>query len=95
MLGLGDVVIPGLMVALCLRFDLAQYARRNPGKDIGPRSNFSRPYFWTGVISYLIGLATTMAVMTYSKTAQPALLYLSPACGMSLPLSKYICELKT
>ncbi|KAI9632812.1 putative minor histocompatibility antigen h13 [Dioszegia hungarica] len=80
MLGLGDVVVPGLMVALCLRFDLAQYARRHPGKDVGPRSSFSRPYFWTGVFSYLLGLAITMSVMTYFKRAQPALLYLSPAC---------------
>lgn len=88
MLGLGDVVIPGLMVALCLRFDLAQYARRNPGKDIGPRSSFSRPYFWTGVFSYLVGLATTMSVMTYFKAAQPALLYLSPACSESSPMNR-------
>jgi minor histocompatibility antigen H13 len=84
MLGLGDVVIPGLMVALCLRFDLAQHARRHPGKDVGPRSSFPRPYFWTGVVSYLVGLATTMSVMTYFKAAQPALLYLSPACSESL-----------
>lgn len=83
MLGLGDVVVPGLMVALCLRFDLAQYARRHPGKDVGPRSSFSRPYFWTGVVSYLLGLAITMSVMTYFKRAQPALLYLSPACSKS------------
>ena len=107
MLGLGDVVIPGLMIALCLRFDLAQYAKRRLAdrqsgstgtvarkdpttttkrhsqvaiEDIGPKSPFPRPYFWMGIISYLIGLGTTMGVMHVWKAAQPALLYLSPAC---------------
>jgi minor histocompatibility antigen H13 len=85
MLGLGDVVIPGLMIALCLRFDLAQHARRNPGKtdpaQVGPRASFPRPYFWTGILSYLVGLGVTIGVMQHFKRAQPALLYLSPACS--------------
>lgn len=103
MLGLGDVVIPGLMIALCLRFDLQRYASKrllaekskkdkdgsvigkdtkNRGDlvDISPRHPFPRPYFWTGIVSYLIGLGTTMWVMHTFKRAQPALLYLSPAC---------------
>lgn len=89
MLGLGDVVIPGLMIALCLRFDLAQHALRNPGKtdpsQVGPRASFARPYFWTGIISYLVGLGVTIGVMQHFKRAQPALLYLSPACCECLP----------
>lgn len=81
MLGLGDVVVPGLMVALCLRFDLALHAKRNPRKEVTARSNFPRRYFWAGMVSYLFGLAVTMGVMHFSGRAQPALLYLSPACG--------------
>ena len=81
MLGLGDVVIPGLVIALCLRFDLYRHVKRNPTKDITRYSSFSRPYFWTGILSYIVGLATTMGVMHCFKAAQPALLYLSPACS--------------
>lgn len=81
MLGLGDIVIPGLVIALCLRFDMHRYVQRNPDKDTTKYSSFSRLYFWTGIVSYIIGLATTMIVMHQFKHAQPALLYLSPACS--------------
>lgn len=80
MLGLGDVVIPGLLIALCLRFDLARHAIAHPKRDVGPRSSFSKPYFVTAIVSYILGLVATIAAMVYSGTAQPALLYLSPTC---------------
>ncbi|GMK59525.1 hypothetical protein CspeluHIS016_0801310 [Cutaneotrichosporon spelunceum] len=80
MLGLGDVVIPGLLVALCLRFDLARRAAANPKEDVGPRSSFSKPYFSSAIASYIAGLGATIAAMLHSGKPQPALLYLSPAC---------------
>ncbi|KAG0150028.1 hypothetical protein CROQUDRAFT_653024 [Cronartium quercuum f. sp. fusiforme G11] len=89
MLGLGDIVMPGIFVALCLRYDykkaydkLAKAAKGPINKKtlLSPTSNFPRPYFHTCMVSYVIGLATTMAVMHFFKAAQPALLYLSPAC---------------
>merc|ERR1719346_8643 len=67
MLGLGDIVIPGIFVALLLRYD--QSLKRN--------SNF---YFCVTFIAYFLGLLTTIAVMHLFKHAQPALLYLVPAC---------------
>lgn len=77
MLGLGDIVIPGVMVALCLRFD--EHVASN-------KKSFAKPYFWTCFIAYWVGLITTMVVMHTFKAAQPALLYLSPACILA-PLS--------
>jgi len=68
MLGLGDIVIPGLFIALMLRFDVA----RSSGK--------SKTYFWTCYVAYFIGLVTTIVIMHSFKSAQPALLYLVPAC---------------
>ncbi|WVW80286.1 hypothetical protein I302_102264 [Kwoniella bestiolae CBS 10118] len=82
MLGLGDIVIPGLVIALCLRFDLHRYARSHPDLEVTTRSRFSKPYFWTGMVSYVLGLGTTMVVMHTFRAAQPALLYLSPACTL-------------
>merc|ERR1712079_167829 len=67
MLGLGDIVIPGIFVALLLRYD--QSLKRN--------SNF---YFNITFLAYIAGLLTTIAVMHFYKHAQPALLYLVPAC---------------
>jgi len=74
MLGLGDVVVPGIFVALALRYDVH---REQNGK--GTR----RVFFWASLAGYCIGLSTTMAVMHVFRTAQPALLYISPACILS------------
>jgi len=80
MLGLGDVVVPGLLIALCLRFDMGRAILARPNEDITPRSRFSKVYFWTAVVSYIAGLVVTVQVMNITGHPQPALLYLSPAC---------------
>lgn len=80
MLGLGDIAIPGVYVALCARFDHYLAVQKNGGKPI---KKFPMPYFTSCFISYILGLVTTMGVMHFFKHAQPALLYLSPACIIS------------
>lgn len=82
MLGLGDIVIPGIYVALCLRFDHSQYLKKNPNAK--KYSAFPTPYFNTCFTAYIMGLVTTIVVMHTFKAAQPALLYLSPACILSV-----------
>ncbi|KAL1922839.1 uncharacterized protein VTP21DRAFT_9215 [Calcarisporiella thermophila] len=82
LLGLGDIVIPGIFVALCLRFDYHLAAHKDPSKAVGYRRNagFIKPYFTSCFVAYVLGLVTTITVMHVFKAAQPALLYLSPAC---------------
>jgi len=46
-------------------------------------SSFPKPYFHSALIAYVVGLGTTMFVMIYFQAAQPALLYLVPACLLS------------
>ncbi|WVQ77377.1 hypothetical protein IAR50_007062 [Cryptococcus sp. DSM 104548] len=82
MLGLGDIVVPGLIIALCLRYDLHRYAQAHKGQNVTPKSKFGRRYFNVAILSYVLGLGTTMAAMGWSGRAQPALLYLSPACTL-------------
>lgn len=67
MLGLGDIVIPGIYIALLLRMD------HKRGFD---KSNYFGPVF----VSYILGLVATLVVMNVFQHAQPALLYLVPAC---------------
>uniref|UniRef100_A0A3Q0QTG8 Histocompatibility (minor) 13 n=1 Tax=Amphilophus citrinellus TaxID=61819 RepID=A0A3Q0QTG8_AMPCI len=67
MLGLGDIVIPGIFIALLLRFDVS--LKKN-----------SRTYFYSSFLAYIFGLGLTIFVMHTFKHAQPALLYLVPAC---------------
>ena len=82
MLGLGDIVIPGIFVALMLRYDSL-------------RGVESQPYFVSNLVAYELGLCATVGVMHFFDSAQPALLYLVPACiGASLCMAAYRGELK-
>ncbi|XP_039987275.1 signal peptide peptidase-like 2A isoform X2 [Xiphias gladius] len=64
-LGYGDIIVPGLLVAYCSRFDVWV----NSSKKI---------YFVSCCIAYLLGMILTFAVMLLSGMGQPALLYLVP-----------------
>ena len=78
LLGLGDIVIPGFFLALLLRFD-AHNANLSYF-PINVHASFPKPYFHSALIGYIAGMATTMFVMIKFNAAQPALLYLVPAC---------------
>ncbi|XP_019870886.1 minor histocompatibility antigen H13 [Aethina tumida] len=67
MLGLGDIVIPGIFIALLLRFDYSLNRK-------------TKTYFHAACLAYFLGLMATIFVMHVFKHAQPALLYLVPAC---------------
>ncbi|XP_046898383.1 signal peptide peptidase-like 2A isoform X4 [Hypomesus transpacificus] len=64
-LGYGDIIVPGLLVAYCSRFDVWT----NSPKKI---------YFVSCCVAYLCGMVVTFAVMLTTKMGQPALLYLVP-----------------
>lgn len=107
LLGLGDIVIPGIYIALLLRFDIYLYRKALAAKHAkaaaatatpAPTANATTvhahevevdeskapvPYFTSVMIFYVVGLIATLGVMYYFKAAQPALLYLVPACLLS------------
>lgn len=57
--------------------------------------NFPKPYFHFALISYVGGLGFTIFIMIYFNAAQPALLYLVPAClGSSLFMALIRGEIK-
>jgi minor histocompatibility antigen H13 len=76
LLGLGDIVIPGFFLALLLRFD----AQRSNQPFTDCHASFPKPYFHSCLLAYMAGLGMTMFVMLTFNAAQPALLYLVPAC---------------
>merc|ERR1719199_1192725 len=78
MLGLGDIVIPGLFVALMLRWDIIQCAEKGQRVSEGKKI-----YFYSQMTAYVLGLGTTVVMMIQFKAAQPALLYLVPAALLS------------
>lgn len=66
LLGFGDILVPGPLVAYCHAFDLQI-------------STPKRLYFVTTVIAYGVGLIATFLGLYIMTAAQPALLYLVPA----------------
>lgn len=129
MLGLGDIVLPGIMIGLALRFDLYMFYLRKqtkatktskssssgeasineivakvpfvaptgrwgdrlwtsrlPKASLPPQlqTSFPKRYFIASMIGYVIGMLTTLGVMSIFQHAQPALLYLVPGVLISL-----------
>ena len=83
MIGLGDIVIPGIYVALMLRFDIYLYKKAK--KDIS-QFGFSfknMKYFLITFIFYNLGILITLSSMYFFNHAQPALLYLVPSILLS------------
>ncbi|XP_066199136.1 signal peptide peptidase-like 2B isoform X3 [Saccopteryx leptura] len=64
LLGFGDILVPGLLVAYCHRFDIQVQS--------------SRVYFVACTIAYGIGLLVTFMALALMQRGQPALLYLVP-----------------
>uniref|UniRef100_A0A7N6ABJ7 Signal peptide peptidase-like 2B n=1 Tax=Anabas testudineus TaxID=64144 RepID=A0A7N6ABJ7_ANATE len=64
LLGFGDVLVPGLLVAYCHRFDILTQS--------------SRIYSVACTIAYGIGLLITFVALAVMQKGQPALLYLVP-----------------
>lgn len=138
MLGLGDIVVPGLLIGFALRFDLylfylrkqksqgqpdtrnrnggsttletkateekkstdivkPEYRRATGGWSerlwVGKHAGapepvnggvFPKTYFYACICGYTVGMITTLGVMSVSRRAQPALLYLVPGVLTSL-----------
>lgn len=87
MLGLGDIVIPGIFIGLCLKFDIDQVLLKSKPKAF---SDFAIPYFNTSYIGYIAGIVLTFAAMYIFDHAQPALLYLVPTCTLSVLALSFI-----
>ncbi|XP_039933562.1 signal peptide peptidase-like 2A isoform X3 [Hirundo rustica] len=64
LLGFGDIIVPGLLVAYCRRFDV--------------QTRSSSVYYISCTIAYAVGMVLTFIVLALMKMGQPALLYLVP-----------------
>jgi len=94
LLGLGDIVIPGFFLSLLLRFD-AQNANVSYF-PVNVYDIFPKPYFHSTLIGYILGMNLSMCMMIKYQAAQPALLYLVPAClGSSLIVAVMRGEVKS
>lgn len=79
-LGLGDMVIPGILTALALKFDVDVALEKKQGNKL----DFRTPTFTAVLVGYALGIVATFISMTLMNHAQPALLYLVPTCSLGL-----------
>lgn len=97
MLGLGDIVMPGLLLCFVMRYDaykraqVADQAAASPLPVIPALSNLQRvTYFHCSLIGYFLGLLTATVSSEVFKAAQPALLYLVPFTMLPLLIMAYL-----
>lgn len=90
MLGLGDIVVPGLICCFAARLDAAKHLiAAAQAKRLGPGDTVERltknmcqrlcsGYFSIIIVSYAIGLALANIAVYLMEQGQPALMYLVP-----------------
>jgi signal peptide peptidase-like protein 3 len=77
MLGLGDMAIPGMLLALVLCFDYRR--NRELGNDTKLPVMRGCKYVWHALSGYTTGLIAALAAGILTRLPQPALLYLVPS----------------
>ncbi|MFT7811842.1 signal peptide peptidase-like 3-like [Arapaima gigas] len=92
MLGIGDIVMPGLLLCFVLRYD--NYKKQATGETVGPGNMSGRmqrvSYFHCTLIGYFVGLLTATVASRIHRAAQPALLYLVPFTLLPLLTMAYL-----
>eukprot|EP00262_Sarcandra_glabra_P000310 TRINITY_DN10370_c0_g1_i1.p1 TRINITY_DN10370_c0_g1~~TRINITY_DN10370_c0_g1_i1.p1 ORF type:complete len:373 (+),score=41.85 TRINITY_DN10370_c0_g1_i1:310-1428(+) len=78
MLGLGDMAIPGMLLALVLCFDHRR-SRDSGSSPMDTSSSKGHKYIWYALPGYAIGLVTALSAGILTHSPQPALLYLVPS----------------
>lgn len=70
MIGLGDIVLPGILVAWALKFDIDQALLK--WREGSQKEAFTKPelpYFWTSTIAYMCGIVSTFISMVLMEHA--------------------------
>merc|ERR1719166_747937 len=93
MLGLGDIVMPGLLLCFVMRYDAYKRAQahRMAAAGIPVPNNWTKiSYFHCSLMGYFLGLLTATISSEVFKAAQPALLYLVPFTLLPLFAMAYL-----
>lgn len=86
MLGLGDIVMPGLLLCFVMRYD--NYKRQAAVTSDTEQAKIT--YFHCSLIGYIVGLVTATVASEVYKAAQPALLYLVPFTLLPILIMAYL-----
>lgn len=81
MLGLGDIVLPGLLLSLCIKYDIDSFIIQNRGFKI---EDLTFPLFYLITLAYGASLVIVYCAMIYFSHPQPALVFIVPICTLTL-----------
>lgn len=81
MLGLGDIVIPGMYLALCFKYDIDNLVVRRSRFGL---SQFGMKMYNLAYGLYLLGLACTYLALYVFEHPQPALVFIVPCLSLSV-----------
>ncbi|KAG9406079.1 Signal peptide peptidase-like 2A [Aphanomyces cochlioides] len=84
MLGLGDIVLPGLLLCFALRFDYSREVHLKQTEVVMHR------YYIVTCIGYVVGLFCANLAVVLMEMGQPALLYLVPCTLGGLSITAYL-----
>eukprot|EP00484_Ammonia_sp_Unknown_P001678 CAMPEP_0197020814 /NCGR_PEP_ID=MMETSP1384-20130603/1692_1 /TAXON_ID=29189 /ORGANISM="Ammonia sp." /LENGTH=418 /DNA_ID=CAMNT_0042448511 /DNA_START=43 /DNA_END=1299 /DNA_ORIENTATION=+ len=95
MLGLGDIVLPGIYIALLLRYDVQRTYQGVNFKTLQRKAVSALPAlnmntFIFSLVTYFLSLALCLVTMWVYEAAQPALLYIVPGIIVPVILLSYI-----
>ena len=77
LLGLGDILLPGMVIKYCRRFDILK--KKMDKKKIGFRKKKSKMgFYFFNLILYFISVVLAMSMMFIFNHGQPVLFYISP-----------------
>ena len=84
-IGIGDIALPGIFWAMMLRYDFLSAVTKTKEtftienfEKLKDNLDFKKPYFFTALTGYSLGLLWTIMIFKVFNSAQPALLYINP-----------------
>ncbi|KAI7905654.1 signal peptide peptidase-domain-containing protein [Cokeromyces recurvatus] len=80
MFGLGEIIIPGIFIAYCLKIDkLNESKRQNKSEQKKNKVYFKNPYFMSCLLAYTLGAGASIYTVHFTKEPQSAFLFVVPA----------------
>ncbi|KAG1381795.1 hypothetical protein G6F61_002848 [Rhizopus arrhizus] len=78
MFSITDIIIPGIFIAYCLRFDRSKaWEKGNLSEE------FEKPFYNSAMIAYAVSSGASIFAVHYTKKSQSALFYIMPALILS------------
>lgn len=77
-LGLGVIIIPGIFISLCYRYDVWKWHLINIDEEFHLKRSYLGKYFYGSLIGYIIGLFIFIISLNLFQIDRSALFYISP-----------------